>query len=397
MDRKPSTIGSGRPPLVIVGASCRAAAASASAAGWDVFAADVFDDLDLGATAAATRRAVPYPLGIEAAVAGWPAGPWCYTGALENHPDIIERISATRPLAGNPAARVRCVREPARLGALLDAAGLRHPETRLVPRGVPSDGSFLRKPVASAGGHGIGIWSGGEPPRRDGDFIWQRRVRGEPLSVVLALAEGAGRLLGLSRQLVGEAWCRAAPFAYCGSVAIPAADHPPGLVDECRRLASLLAAEAGVAGVVGVDLVLEADGRASVIEVNPRPTASAELVERGTGVSIMATHLAAFGLRSPQPRGAERCTDAVWSKAIVFLPSATAIDGTLLDRLLDVSAAWTAADGRPAIADIPRPGQVLRAGGPFLTIFARGDTPRDSEKCLRRRVADALSLAHRRP
>ena len=60
--------------------------------------------------------------------------------------------------------------------------------------------------------------------------------------------------------------------------------------------------------------------------------------------------------------------------------------------------AWTEADGGwPALADIPRPGQTLPAGGPAVTLFAAGRTADDAIAELRGRVArvDALLAATR--
>ena len=74
------------PPLIIVGASARAFAQSARRAGLAVHAADLFADSDLCAVAASVARvpAERYPDGLLDLVAPFPAGPWCYTGALEN-------------------------------------------------------------------------------------------------------------------------------------------------------------------------------------------------------------------------------------------------------------------------------------------------------------------------
>jgi len=369
---------------VIVGASCRAATASAAAAGWLVYAADCFDDLDLGAAAAATHRVRGYPTGVVTAVGDFPAVPWCYTGALENHPDLVAHISAARPLAGCPPEAVRLVRDPTTLAALASDAGLTYPDTHASPAGLPADGTYLRKPRASAGGRGIARWTDRTAPPATSAWVWQRHVSGDSLSAVLSLAGDCPRLLGVSRQLVGEAWCRAAAFAFCGAVGMSRDELPAAEVDGLERFAAVLHA-AGLRGLVGVDLVRRADGPPAVIEVNPRPTASAELVERATGESFLAVHLTAFGLHSPRPQPRPAMA-AVWSKAILFTPGPLAIDRSLVDRLLDRAAGWTGTDGWPAIADIPRPGQTLRAGAPVLTVFARGDSAPASLRHLRDRI-----------
>lgn len=374
---------------MIVGASCRAAAASAIAAGWAVYAADLFDDLDLAAAAVATNRAGHYPDGLVSAVASFPSAPWCYTGALENHLHILDSIAARRPLAGNDADRVRHVRQPATLATILSLAGLRAPETAAAPDGVRTDGSFLRKPLASAGGRGIVVWTPLVPPARE-PCIWQRRTAGEPLSAVLALSADSGRVLGVTRQLVGAAWCRAPAFAFCGAILMPRTAVPTKVHAQFDSLATTLAARCGLRGIVGVDSILESDGMLTVLEVNPRPTASAELIERAKGTSIMATHLAAFGHASPRPSQAG--CPGIWSKAILFTARPTPICEPLLDRLIERAAPWTSADGHPALADIPRPDQVLRPGAPVLTVFARGDTEPESVAELRRRIAAVIDL-----
>lgn len=378
------------PALVILGASARAAAASAVRAGWTVHAADLFCDADLRAVASSCRHVTDYPGGLLTAAAGFPMAAWCYTGALENHPDLIDRIAATRPLAGNPAGVVRRVREPAILAAALGDAGLRFPETFSTAVGVPTDGSFVAKPRSSAGGHGIVRWTavaagGGH---RFAGHVWQRWVEGLPMAAAYCLERRGAVLLGASRQLLGAPWCHAAPHAYCGSVAMPLERLHDRVHDGLARLGRLLAETFGLVGAVGVDFILGADGSITVIEVNPRPTASMELVERATGASIAGAHGAACGFPQPAPP-ATGAASGIWSKAVVFAARDIAIDGPLLDRLHGLARAWTHDDGWPALADIPRPGQTIARGRPVITIFALGTSPEDSHERL---VARTTSL-----
>ena len=54
-----------------------------------------------------------------AALSRGPAGPWMYTGALENHPDLVRALSERRPLWGNDAATLRRARSPLRVARSL--------------------------------------------------------------------------------------------------------------------------------------------------------------------------------------------------------------------------------------------------------------------------------------
>src|SRR5687767_7079098 len=110
-------------PLLILGASARAAAWSARRAGFEPSAGDLFTDEDLRACCPAWR-CERYPRDFEQIAAEAPPGPWIYTGGLENHPRLVDRIAARRPLFGNPGDVLREARDPFRLAEVLAAAGI---------------------------------------------------------------------------------------------------------------------------------------------------------------------------------------------------------------------------------------------------------------------------------
>ena len=398
--------------LIILGASVRALAESAIRDGWAVHAADLFCDLDLQAIA---TTAVPvahgtaegakgYPWSLLAAAEGFPPSTaWCYTGAVENHPDLIDAIARVRPLAGNPGDVVRRLRDPVHLAATARAAGLSFPETMPSPDRIPLDGTWLVKPLASAGGRGIRRWTRAVAADHTADranalhqeHIWQRFMPGTPLSASFCFAQGFTRLLGVSRQLIGEPWCHAGPFAWCGAVALHTTNGQPPvddrLVDQLERLGSILAEWFQPVGLVGVDLVVDAGGSVEVIEVNPRPTASMELFERSAAGSIAASHLAACGYATPSRNRSEQPLPqpaSTWAKAVLFASAPTPVSQPLIECLTRETSSWTQADGGwPSLADIPRPGQVIAAGAPVVTIFAAASTTDDTLASLRDRVA----------
>ncbi len=67
-------------------------------------------------------------------------------------------------------------------------------------------------------------------------------------------------------------------------------------------MANQLTQEFGLRGVNGIDLVIPDDLGVHLIEVNPRYTASMELVERAYGLNIFALHLEALAGRLPEWR-----------------------------------------------------------------------------------------------
>jgi len=145
--------------VLIVGASTRAAAFSALRAELKPRCLDYFVDRDLMAICTVDRvEAQEGVAGLERLARGLPLGPWLYTGPLENHPDRVERISRIHRLYGNAAETQRGARDPFRLVEVLRRQGLPYLETRPEAQRLPRDGSWLVKPIASAGGRFSSTW-----------------------------------------------------------------------------------------------------------------------------------------------------------------------------------------------------------------------------------------------
>src|SRR5262245_13211474 len=240
--------------LLIVGASARAAAFSALRAGLRPECADLFADADLRAPCPVWPvGAKGYPRSFLDVPALREAGPWVYAGGLENRPDLIDEIARRRqPLWGNPADVLRRVRSPFAVRDALAGARLPCPAV-WAGDAPPPDRRWLLKPWHGAGGSGIRHWNGSGPLLR-WPFYWQEFIEGESCAAVYVGDGQTARLLGVTRQLVGEPWLHAAPFHYCGSVG-------PLSLDASRRQAfahvgSALGHSFGLKGLFGVDCVL---------------------------------------------------------------------------------------------------------------------------------------------
>ncbi len=378
-------------PLVILGASARAAAFSALRAGLLPWSADLFADADLARRCPA-RRVSNYPHGLVEAAFDAPAGPWMYTGALENHPDLVDHIAATRPLLGNPGEVLRQVRNPWLVREALLAEGLPCPMLHTQRAHLPP-GRWLRKPLHSAGGARIELLeisdrshSEHEPP---GDLTaasryYQQYIEGTPFSGVFIAAGGGAFLLGVTRQWVGAPWCGARGFQYAGSlgpVALSAVKR-----QAWERLGNCLARRFSLVGLVGVDVVINAQGIYPV-EVNPRYTASVEVLERGLNIAALTLHMAACREgRLPQLR--LPATTRFFGKAILYARA----DGRgsepfwqFVERS-DHDAPW------PVAADLPHRGEPLLAGRPALTLFADGTSEAEVEQRLQHQAKQVFAL-----
>ena len=359
--------------LLILGASARAAAWSALRAGLIPSAADLFADRDLAAIARCVRvESANYPDGLFNAAMTFPPSPWVYTGALENRPDLVDRLAARRPLWGNSSAVLRRARDPRNVAAILREARLPFPEVRFDSTGLPRDGSWLRKPLASAGGRGVITFDADTRPTTR-PVYYHRRIDGLSLSILfVSHVEGVFRV-GITRQLVGRP---GEAFAYRGTIApwpVSAA-----VVRQVEGFGQALAARLDLVGLFGVDFVLDDEGVAWPVEINPRYTASVEVIELACGLALLDDHRrACVGEAS---RASEVRWNRVVAKEVIFAEANTVFLGVpseahSIDDLFRV----------PEVADVPDEGTAISAGEPVLTVFAEGATAEEALELLDRR------------
>jgi predicted ATP-grasp superfamily ATP-dependent carboligase len=167
---------------------------------------------------------------------------------------------------------------------LLDRLGIAAPEVRL-DRPVRPDG-WLMKRSGGAGGAHVRYAGESRPPA---DAYHQRFEHGRTLSV-LFLADGERALvLGANRQ-----WTASArpdrPFLYGGAVG--GVSLPPAVDRDIHRRLDALVAATGLVGLNGLDFILQGT-RWLVLELNPRPTATAELYDPDYPQGLFGWHLRA--------------------------------------------------------------------------------------------------------
>jgi predicted ATP-grasp superfamily ATP-dependent carboligase len=378
------------PPLLVVGANARAAAHSALRAGFRPHGVNCLADVDFPGSSNRSAR-----LPGDDRDARWlralrasPEAPWLYTGGLENRPDLVSALAHIRPLLGNRGDRLRAVRNPAEVARALRAAGLPAPGVTLDPASPPRDGSWLEKPLASAGGRGIRPFTGAPadaamPEPR----YFQERIPGRSLSA-LYLADGSrSALMGASLQLHG---CPGNEFAYRGSIGPVPVD--PHLEHQLDAIGRVLTSRFGLLGIFGVDLIVR-DGLAYTLEVNPRYTASVEVFELASRRSLLAEHVRLCHGEPLNVPGEKARFRGVVGKVVVYAPCACAIPrnpGARFRPRPDVGVAI--GFYVPRHADIPWPGDRFERGQPVITLL---DHAPMLAACLRR-LEHRSALWHRR-
>ncbi len=258
---------------------------------------------------------------------------------------------------------------------------------REVNRPLP-DGTWMVKPRCSGGGLGVRLYVDGEDERIFRDCIpvyYQKFVAGTAASAMLFVEGEAVTCLGWMLQLIGDpVSAPPEPFCYCGSIG-PIA-RPELDTEMLAAAVRKLVVGTRFAGLIGIDVIFADDGL-HLIEVNPRYTASCELLELTAHRALLTDQWRAHFPEDCNPpptpvpfSTTRRRTSPMLGKLILYArKQAVAPD---LSRLLQPRSPWSV----PLVADIPRIGARFERGEPLCTVFAGGDSVEDVRRKLRRRA-----------
>ncbi len=375
--------------VIIVGASTRSAAFSTIRAGLRPLCIDQFADTDLQSVAPVIR-VEDYPNGIIAALKQFPPLPVIYTGAMENHPQVLRDIAARQPLLGNDADTIERVRDPLQLHQVLSESHVPRLDVRDESDPPPADSKWLLKPRHGSGGRGITVWDddAADSPTLQEPHYFQQLAQGDRVSALFVGTEDPGslRYVGLTRQLIGEADVNAGPFSWCGSVG-PIIIDPGGEI-LVRRTGAVLAHRFGLRGLFGCDFIIQERTQPLLTEVNPRYTASVEVLEVLAEANLILDHCVATGMTLPDnldarvlaaPRG------AVLGKLVLFADR---------DVVVPDTSGWLRMGPYgpiPAYADVPAQGSFQLQGSPICTVLAASTEFDQCLDYLHRRMDDVAS------
>ncbi|WP_422930902.1 ATP-grasp domain-containing protein [Singulisphaera sp. PoT] len=246
---------------------------------------------------------------------------------------------------------------------------------------LPRVAAFLVKPFDSGGGEGIELLHESWRPTARGCYF-QERIAGVSCSAIFVGSEGGCRFLGGTRQLTGRA---SSDFAYAGSIGPYPFDD--ATFETLRRMGEVLQREFGLRGLFGVDFLLNEAG-VWPVELNPRYTASVEVLELALGCSFIGEHARAFGTTELT----EKLALPSWAyvgKRVLFASRSLVfpeISKTLSSSFDPV--------GFRELADIPSPGTEIGAGDPILTVFAHGATLIECDTRLQAILREWLQRLH---
>ncbi len=350
--------------ILIIGISVRAMVESAINSNDRVMALDAFGDRDLRALAKTyslrNEFGVPYsPNALYQASRQLDFDAVAYTSNLENHPEVLVQFAGNSRIIGNSPQAVRSVRHWPALFSSLRRAGFLVPET-VFPGNAELDLNrrWLVKPVLSGGGHGVFFLQ--EKTFTGHGKMIQQYVPGKACSASFVSNGRESAIIGVTEQLIGMDKFGVRGFRYCGNILplpeILEAGSGKSILEEVRRIADFLAREFHLAGLNSFDFILEGD-RIWLTEVNPRFSASMELIEQAYGLPVFHLHVqAAMDHRLPEFELESLLNGAkFFGKSILFCErNCTSPD----------TRDWAARE----IRDIPASGERLNEGSPICTL-----------------------------
>ena len=366
--------------ILITGLSTRAIAESAARGKHRIVTLDYFGDRDQRALVEnhSLLRDFNLPFSAEALLEASRRLDFeavVYVSNLENHPEVVEELAEGHILLGNSPTTLREVRDWPTLRSFCQEAGVPFPATLFVGETLPKEGRWLLKPVRSGGGHGISFWS--EKPLSEGHFL-QEHIEGLDCSAAFVADGRDCVLLGVTEQLIGREELGARGFAWCGNI-LPLA-LPLPVLDAVEDMATKLTRRFGLRGVNGFDFILarrEGQFIPYLVEVNPRYTASMELIERAYGLNIFDLHIRSFEGELPSFSLREQLRQTRFcGKGIVYAQR---------DIVMPETAGWRERDRR----DIPFPGERIEAGHPICTVLAQSES---RDECWHHLLEEANAL-----
>ena len=334
----------------------RGIAESAVNAGKDVVTVDFFGDLDLVKICQGVSLKRKYGVGLNfspflflRASRDLVYDGVVYGAPLENYPGILELFAQRCALIGNDAEVVRNVRDWRNVYTFCKRNGIMYPETL--------DGlDYVVKPKKSGGGVGI---------KRVSRYLVQKFVKGGHFSASFLGNGEKSVVVSVNEQLIGKKEFGARKFWYCGNVT-------PVFVDEkIEEICGNLVKEFGLKGSCGIDFVVNDD--MYLMEVNPRPQATLEIVERSFDVNMFVLHDNACNNILESPKSFRR----TWGKAIVY----TEEDVIMPDTRTWLNYGW--------VKDVPHSFERIKKGEPVCTVIADGS---DRDDCFDHLVKRAESI-----
>ncbi len=289
---------------------------------------------------------------------------------FEECPDLLARLEQRFSVIGNHSSVVRQVKDPAVFFKRLGKLALPYPDF-FTDKDNPAEskGAFLIKTIGGAGGGHVRHYKKGMT--LDSTCYCQAFLRGKNYSVTFLADGNLFHVLGFNETWVCD---ENSDFTFAGAVsnANLSKELCQQVIDAIRQLVPSF----NLKGLCSLDFIVEETGQYSILEINPRPTATFEFYEYRE--SLFVQHLAAFNGTMPEPESDPELSHGL-SRALRVLYAGKSITIPRLEW-----SGW--------VTDRPKQGKSIAKGEPVCTVHAEGFDATSAKEQLMIRLARQRAL-----
>lgn len=373
--------------LLVVGIDTVAIANSAKEAGYKIYAADYFGDMDLQRVCSGWKAILKQRHGKSCGKIGSRFKPEAFlkmtkslvqkheidgillSSGLDSFSDLLYKLNDLVPILGNPPEIIKRIQEEQYSFQELDSLGINHPETAVAESLEEAEGAAEKigcpvvvKPIRSLGGSGIRIARNSEEMRRtflgmslsNEKVLIQSLIDGIHASVSFISTDTKTEVLTMNEQLLGIPYLfQHEPFGYCGNI-VPLW-LPRSLSEKCSSITEKIASHFNLTGSNGIDLIISEEGIPYVVEINPRFQGTLECVNRVLGINLVKSHMNAC-LHCSLPK-VEQKTSIFCSRLVLYAPKRVVAPNLNVYR---------------EVRDIPLPGTIIEKREPLCSVLTEG-------------------------
>jgi predicted ATP-grasp superfamily ATP-dependent carboligase len=249
----------------------------------------------------------------------------------------------------------------------------------------PAEGRWLCKDNDSTGGLGVRFSVNENFRPLTPTAYLQRWIPGRPYGLVALAQPDQTSLIGLTRSIYRR--CDDLPFVYAGSRTIEHDDAIPW--QKMQNLCDQIVQQRGLRGLFNLDWIRDPHNQWWLLEINERPSASCEILERQRRYkqtvthrdSLMRLHIDAVlrmsnriaSAQYPETELPETLPTQSHARAWTHLKRIVYSRHTGVVQIASLIAAWKTEHPDLMIADIPAENTLIETGQPIATIVVSSD------------------------
>lgn len=395
--------------LLVVGIDTVSIANSAKRAGYKIYAADYFCDVDLQRACSGCKSIIEQKRGkscgrmeskfkpeaflkmAKSMIKKYEIDAILLSSGLDDSSHVLHGLNDLVPVLGNSPKVITRIRKKQEFFKELDCLGIKHPETTVVKNVDAAKTAAIKlgypvvmKPERGFGGAGITAAQNSKELETaffdasmfSQDLLIQKFINGVHASISFLATDKNVRILTINEQLLGLHYLfQKEPFGYCGNI-VPLY-FASSVFEKCRFITEKIALHFGLKGSNGIDLVISKKNTPYVVEVNPRFQGTLECVERTLGTNLVESHINAC-LHGSLPIIKEKAS-TFCTRLILYAPKrVVACDLTVFHET----------------RDIPLPGTIIEEGEPLCSIITEGKNRKLSFQKARKLAESIYVLLH---